>query len=110
MKNYIDTGNTITVRASANVAAGVPQILGGLVAMPTGSAKSGEDYTAVLSGVFELDKATGAAWTLGAPLYWDATNKNCVTSAGSEPAKPLVGHAYQAAASTDTVGLVRLSN
>lgn len=48
-----------------------------------------------------LPKLTGAAWTQGARIFWDDTNKRCDTTATSDFC---IGYAAAAAASGDATG------
>ncbi len=74
--------------------------------MAVRSATSGADIDVDVIGVFDLPKATGAAWTQGVRIYWDDTAKNCTTTPSTNK---LIGVAMAAALSGDTIGRVRLS-
>lgn len=110
MKNFIESGKQIVVTSAGAKVAGVPIVIGGLVGIPISDAAANTPVTCTLEGVYTLDKATGQAWTQGVALYWDAANKKCTTAAGSDPANTPIGHAFEAAASADTSGIVRLKN
>ncbi|KAF0124703.1 MAG: hypothetical protein FD152_2940 [Xanthobacteraceae bacterium] len=85
MKNYVQPGNTITLTAPYAVASGD-----------------------ALVGVFDITKVGSQAWTVGAKVYWDDTNKRCTTVATDNT---LIGVAVEAVASGagDTIGRVRLN-
>lgn len=112
MKNYIQPGDTIEVAAASGaVTSGQVVVIGAHLAIANGPAANGEPFNAKLSGVFEVPKAAGAAWTQGQPLMWDA-------SAGAFAAvgTPATGDvtaggatAWAAALSAATTGFVRLS-
>ena len=112
MKNFRQPGNVLSVAAAAAaVAAGQVGIVGAHIGVAATSAAIGESYELNLDGVYELPKATGAAWTQGQALMWDA-------SAGAFAAvgTPATGDvtaagisAWAAAASADAVGLVRFA-
>lgn len=105
MKNYICEGDTLEVTAGSDIASGAPVLSGGLFGVATNSAKTGEVVAVRVKGVYELAKATGASWSLGDKLYWDASESEVTkTAAGNLP----IGFAYQAAGSADAVGLVLL--
>lgn len=56
-------------------------------------------------GVFEMDKATNEAITMGAAVYYDATNDVITTAAEGNTT---AGYAAAPAAATDTTVLVKL--
>lgn len=106
MKNYIQAGDVLTVPAPAAVLSGAGVLVGSLFGVACANAASGAEVELQTTGVFEMPKATGAAWTIGQRLYWDDTAKNMT---GTASTNKLVGIAVLAAASGDTVGIVRLS-
>lgn len=106
MKNFLMEGRTITLPAPYPVTSGQALQVGSIVGVASADAATGADVETVLEGVFTLAKATGAAWTVGAIIYWDNTAKNCTTTASTNK---LIGVATAAAASGDTVGNVRLN-
>ena len=59
----------------------------------------------VRQGVFTLTKATGAAWALGATLYWNNTARNVTTVVSTNK---MIGAAFAAALAGDTTGSVLL--
>ncbi len=63
---------------------------------------------AALVGVFDLTKVGSQAWTVGAKVYWDDTNKRTTSVATSNT---LIGVATEAVAggAGDTIGRVRLN-
>jgi predicted RecA/RadA family phage recombinase len=63
---------------------------------------------AALVGVFDLTKIGSQAWTAGAKVYWDNTNKRSTTVATDNT---LIGVATEAVASGagDTISRVRLN-
>jgi predicted RecA/RadA family phage recombinase len=106
MRNFIQPGNTVTVTAPAAVASGAGVLVGSIFGVAVRSAASGADIDVDVLGVFDLPKATGAAWTQGVRIYWDDVSKNCTTTVGTNK---LIGVATAAALSGDTIGRVRLS-
>lgn len=106
MNNYIKPGNVLTVPAPAAVLSGAGVLVGSLFGVACGDAASGADVEIQVVGVFEMPKATGAAWTLGQRLYWDDTAKNLTGTASTHK---LVAIAVAVAASGDTVGVARLT-
>ncbi len=107
MKNFVQTGDVIPLTAPyALASAGLGFLVGSLFAVSLSSAANGAAVEGAVNGVFDLAKATGAAWTVGARIYWDDTAKNCTTTASTNK---LIGVAVAAAASGDTVGRVKLT-
>ena len=107
MKNFLSSGATITLTSAGAKASGTPYVAGELVGVAGHSAASNEPVVLHLIGEYQLPKATGQAWAIGAKLYWDDVAGNCTTTAGALKA---IGHASLAALLADAVGSVRLSN
>jgi predicted RecA/RadA family phage recombinase len=105
MKNYVQPGNTLTLIAPYAVASGAALKVGLIIGVAATAAGIGATVEADTVGVFTLAKATGAAWTVGALLYWDDTAKNCTTTAASNQK---IGVAVVAAGAGDTTGVVKL--
>lgn len=111
MKNYLQDDDKIVATAPYAVAAGAGCLVGSLFGVAESAIASGAKGVLVLEGVFSLAKATGAAWTEGARIYWDDSAKNCTTTASTNK---LIGVATLLAsgampASGDTVGTVLLT-
>lgn len=112
MKNFVQNGRTLTLTAPYALTSGQGALVGtivGIAATDIANAARGEfDVT----GVFDVTKATGSAWTEGATIYWDNTAKNFTTVSTSNT-KAGVAVANDAtgtmAASGDTVGRIRLN-
>lgn len=105
-QNYIESGELLgyTVGASETVTAGDVVIKGEIIGVALGTGTEGSVVTIKTTGVFELPKATGAI-TLGAKVYWDATNSVVTTTATGNT---LIGSAWSAQASADATVKVRL--
>ncbi len=107
MKNFIQHGDTLTVPApSGGVVSGGVVIIGSLKGIAGSTAAVGVDVAVKTTGVFELPKASAQAWTIGAPVYWDATAGNATTTSTSNT---LLGYASEIAANPSAVGRVRLA-
>lgn len=106
MKNFVQPGDLIEVTAPYAVLSGAGALVGSLFGVAVNDAAISTELVIQTTGVFTLAKATGAAWTMGARIYWDDTAKNCTTTASTNK---LIGLAVSAPASGDTVGNVRLS-
>ena len=78
------------------------------LASAAGAAALGDPVGTALVGVFDITKVGSQAWTVGARVYWDDTNKRCTTVATENT---LIGVAVEAVASGagDTIGRVRLN-
>lgn len=104
--NNVQPGELITLTApGGGVVNGVAIRIGDLVVVPQVSAAAGVTFTAAITGVWTLAKATGTAWTEGLILYWANGTANFTTVA---TANQRAGVAAAAAASGDTAGKVRL--
>jgi predicted RecA/RadA family phage recombinase len=108
MKNYVQPGNTITLTAPYAVASGDGLLVGSIFGVASGDAANGESVEAALVGIFDITKVGSQAWTVGAKVYWDNTNKRTTTVSTDNT---LVGVAVEAVAggAGDTVGRVRLN-
>jgi len=108
MKNFVQAGDTITVPAPYDRSSGQGAKVGQIFGVCTGDALSGADVAFKTSGVFDLTKAGSQAWTVGALVYWDDTNKRCTTVATGNL---LIGAAVAAVdnAAGSTTGRVRLN-
>ena len=108
MKNYVQPGTTITLTAPYAVTSGDGLLVGSIFGVAAGDAASGATVEAALTGVLDLTKVGSQAWTVGAKVYWDDTNKRCTTVATDNT---LIGVAVEAVAggAGDTIGRVRLN-
>jgi predicted RecA/RadA family phage recombinase len=108
MKNYVQPGTTLTLTAPYAVTSGDGLLVGSIFGVAAGDAASGATVEAALTGVFDLTKIGSQAWTVGAKVYWDDTNKRCTTVATDNT---LIGVAVEAVAggAGDTIGRVRLN-
>lgn len=106
MRNFVQPGNTVTVAAPYALASGAGALVGTLFGVASGAADNGAEVELVTEGVFELPKLSAQAWTVGAVIYWDNTNKWCTTVVGSNVA---IGKALAVAANPSATGIVRLS-
>ena len=104
MKNYIQPGDTIAVIAPATVLSGAGVLIGSLFGVASGDAASGAEVLLNTTGVYDLPKQTGQAWTAGQLLYWSGTNVTNVVATNK-----LIGCAARAELSGATVGRIRLN-
>lgn len=108
MKNFIMHGDTLSFTAPYAVASGGGFKVGQLFAVAVGAADNATPVEGKLTGVHELTKVGSQAWTVGALVYWDNTNKRCTTSGSGNM---LIGAAVAAVGNTagETLGVVRLN-
>jgi len=106
MKNFIQSGRTLTVSAPADIKSGDLVVVGSLFGVAYCDAAIGADVEIGTEGVFELPKTAEQAWTAGAKIYWSGADK-CATTVAS--GNTLIGHAVAAAANPSAFGQVRLS-
>lgn len=110
MRNFIQEGCAIDVAStpSGGYTSGnfyMYGAIGGVAAIDSLETEANVLHT---EGVFELPKATGAAWTLGQPLYWDTGNSE-FTGTNAAECIPM-GVAALAAGSSDATGYVKLGD
>jgi predicted RecA/RadA family phage recombinase len=86
MKNYVKSGEIVTVTAPYDRLSGQGALVGAIFVVMTTDCLSGAQAEAYANGVFDITRTTGAstAWTEGAALYWDDTAKAVTkTSSGN---------------------------
>lgn len=105
MKNYRSEAAPVTIDAPANVTSGQGLLVGTLFGVVANTAASGAKVGLHVDGVFELPTAAAQAWTAGAAIYWDDTNKVATTTSSGNT---FIGRAPIAKGSTPVLGLVLL--
>lgn len=103
--NWKQAGDVVEYAAPYAVASGGGALIGTRFGVALVALGNGERGNFAMTGVYTLAKATGAAWTEGAKLYWDNAARNVTTTASGNT---LIGTAAAAAASGATVGDVLL--
>jgi predicted RecA/RadA family phage recombinase len=106
MKNFIQPGDVVTVPAPADVLSGAGVLVGKLFGIAAVGGASGADVEIKTRGVFEINKLSAEAWTVGADVYWDNTNKQATIVSTSNT---LIGKALAVAANPSATGIVRLN-
>ena len=106
MKNFIQPGRVIPVIAPYDVLSGAGAQVGTLFGIACHDALAGAPLELATEGVFEHPKTSAQAWTQGAAIYWDDTNKVFTTAVSTNLR---VGSAVEAAANPSGMGKVRLS-
>lgn len=105
MKNYVQSGDVLTVTAPAAVVSGQAFLVGSLLVVAQTDAATATSVAVVTCGVFDLPKLSTQAWAEGARVYWDDGNSRLTTVASGNT---LVGVAASAAANPSPTGRVRL--
>ena len=106
MRNYIQPGCKVTVAAPYDRTSGQGALVGSLFGVASSDVASGATGVFETEGVFELEKNSAEAWTVGEKLYWDNTAKVVTATATSNT---LIGCALEAAANPSSTGIVRLN-
>lgn len=107
MKNFVQPGVNITLPAPYEVTSGQGALVGSLFGVASANYANGASGEFVIEGVFDLTKVGSQAWTVGAKVYWDNTNRRCTTSSAGNT---LIGVAVLPVtdAAGNTIGRVRL--
>ena len=107
--SFIHEGKSIDYTPSADVTAGDVVVQGDLIGGAPRSIVSGNLGALQVAGVFDVPKATGGGTdiTAGAKLWWNAADSQVEKVVG-DPARPYLGKAVRAAATTDATVRVRL--
>jgi predicted RecA/RadA family phage recombinase len=105
MKNYVQSGDLITVTAPYAVSSGQGVLVGSLFGVATCDAASGASVDIMPEGVFDITALTSDTGTAGAKMYWDNTNKRLTTTTTSNT---LVGVLTLAKGGSDTTARVYL--
>ena len=100
-KNLVQPGHVVEYAAPYAVVSGAGALIGTRFGVAMVTLANAERGNFAMDGVWRIAKATGEAWTEGAKIYWDNTNKRLTTTSASNT---LVGTAAAAAASGDTLG------
>lgn len=71
MRNFVQSGDTLTIPAPAAVSSGGVVIAGALKGVAAGEAASGSPVDVSTRGVFEIAKVAADAFAVGDPVYFD---------------------------------------
>ena len=106
MKNFVQSGEVLTLTPSAAVASGVGFLFGAaLFGVATNDVASGVPGEFITDGVVTIGKTSALAIAVGDRLFWDASNKvvNKTTSGQQQ-----VGVAVAAAANPSATVVMKL--
>jgi predicted RecA/RadA family phage recombinase len=81
MKNFIQSGRTLTLLAAAAVQSGEAVLVGKIFGVAVANVGAGATGEFTTEGVFELPALGTDVAAQGAILYWDAANKRLTTTA-----------------------------
>lgn len=106
MKNFVQNGEVMELTAPYARLSGEGALIGAMFGVATVDVASGARANFILEGVVTLKKTSAQAWTEGALIYWDNTNKECTTTS---TANTRIGCAAAAATNPSDTGSVRLN-
>lgn len=110
MKNAHSTAATITVPApSGGVVAGVPFILGTILAIPVTSAAEGVPVAVQIEGAFTLPKLSTAVIAAGVKLTWDVSAGEVIIASAAAGDLEAFGIAVGAAGNGTTTVIAKLT-
>lgn len=105
-RNYRQPGENIELIAPYDRTSGQGALIGSLFGVALVNVATGSRAAFGTVGVWDLAKLSAQAWTEGARIFWDNTNRHCTTVATGNT---LIGVAAAAAANPSAVGTVRLN-
>ena len=105
MKNFKQKGDIVTLFSASAIASGAGLLVGSVFGITQNAGAAGDSVEVLREGVFTHAKNSAEAWTVGAKIYWDNTNKRITTTVGSNT---LVGVLTAAKGGTDTTARVLL--
>ncbi|MEG0082225.1 MAG: DUF2190 family protein [Massilia sp.] len=105
MKNFIQSGCTLTVIAPANVLSGQALLAGAIFGVACSDAVQGAQVEINRFGVYALAAVTADTGAIGVKIYWDNTAKRLTTTATSNT---LVGALATPKSGTETSATVLL--
>lgn len=79
MKNYVQDGDKLVLTAPYAVTSGAGALVGAIFGIAQHDAANGAPVALQLTGVVTINKIGSQAWTVGALVYWDDTNKRATT-------------------------------
>ena len=105
MKNYVQSGDVITVPAPYGVASGQGVLVGSLFGVATCDAANGANVDIMPEGVFDITALPSDTGAAGAKIYWDSANRRLTTTSTGNA---MVGALVAAKANGDTTARVYL--
>lgn len=105
MKNFVQTGDMVTVPAPYGLSSGMAVLVGSLFGVAACNAALGTSVDIKRKGVFDIMALTTDVADVGTKMYWDNTNKRVTTSSAGNT---LVGCLTVAKGSSDATARVLL--
>ena len=106
MKNFVQTGDVVTVIAPAVTVSGQALLIGSLFGVACTGAASGAQVEIRTVGVFDLPAASADVIAAGTKVYWDNAGKQVTSTVGSNT---LIGCVTEAKAASTPVARVPLN-
>ena len=108
MKNFVARGDVLEFTAGADIESGEGVVVGTIFGIAAGDIADGARGVLNLTGTYRVPKVGSQAWTVGAAVHWDASNKRATTAATGNR---LIGCAVEPVGSGagETSGVVRLN-
>lgn len=104
--NFVQDGDILTLTAPYTRTAGQGALIGtALFGVAITGVASGALAAFQMCGIHTLPKTSAQAWTVGALIYWDNSQKECTTTSGGNT---LIGVAVAVADNPSATGQVRL--
>lgn len=106
MKNFVQSGDTITATAPYTLTGGQGAKVGTeCFGVACGDAASGASVELKTSGVYDITALSTDTGTVGTPMYWDDGNRRLTTTSSTHLK---VGYLVAAKGSGDTTARIRL--
>jgi predicted RecA/RadA family phage recombinase len=106
MKNFIQPGETITIKAATDLKSGLPVMIGNIFGVACNDALKDQAFELKLTGVFSLQKIATEIWAIGELVYWNEVEKALTIVADNNQ---LVGVSLANAANPSSFCHVRLN-
>ena len=106
MKNFIQPGETITMKATTDLKSGSPVMIGNIFGVACNDALKDQNMELKVTGVFSLPKLPTETWSSGALVYWDEVAKALTTVADNNQ---LVGVSLAVSTAPSSSANIRLN-
>jgi len=83
MKNFVQSGEVVTVTAPYALTSGMAALVGSLFGVAACDAANATPVEIKTEGVFDITALASDTGTAGTKMYWDAANKRLTTTATS---------------------------
>lgn len=105
MKNFVQSGKTVSVLAPYALTSGAGALVGSLFGVAAAAAANGAAVELAREGVYDLVAVSADTGSVGAKVYWDNTNKRITTTSSGNT---LVGALAAAKGNGETTARVLL--